>query len=469
MTISLTYEATLARVRIAATSLPTGVDTVTVERSTTQTSWTTVRGGGAATVTAGAAALDDYEFVPGVANYYRVSAVDAGAVTYIGAGTAVTGNNSASLAPALPVGWEPGDLALILASIRNSGTGTVTTPTGWTAVATSGNVSLLGRRLETGDTGPTVAFAGGVANADVLAQAAVFRNADLLTAVTATQLNGSATTIAYPARTVSGDGQLIVVAGWKADDWTAVSALAGMTEIAETVSTAGDDAGQVWDYRVQTTAANIGASTFTVSGGASAISRGVVAVFPPAPYRIRETDSITPAIDRVWLKSIVRPFLNREVTVRDFGDITRPDRGGVFEVVGRSYPVAVTDVRGSRRFSLELRTLTEAEADDLRLILASGDVLYLQVPPTGQSSAVPTAYVSVGDATERRPTSITAVRLFSLPCTEVAPPGPDVVGATVTWQTVINAYATWADLMADQATWADLLELVGSPGDVIVP
>jgi hypothetical protein len=59
--------------------------------------------------------------------------------------------------------------------------------------------------------------------------------------------------------------------------------------------------------------------------------------------------------------------------------------------------------------------------------------------------------------------------VFTLPITEVAAPGADVVGSVGTWQTVVNTYATWSDVLANHPTWADLLTLVGSTNDVIVP
>jgi hypothetical protein len=209
------------------------------------------------------------------------------AITYVAAGAAATGNN-ASVAPALPAGWAAGDLLLVLASIRNSGTGTVTTPTGWTALASSGNVSLLGRIAQVGDTAPTIAYAGGVAGADTIAQCTAWRGtlqtatASLLHGDAATQLNASAANIAYPALGVTLDGCLIIRAGWKQDDWTSVATIAGMTEIAETATTTGDDAGQVWDYTIQTTATATTSGSFTVTGGVSAISRGLVVAIRPA-------------------------------------------------------------------------------------------------------------------------------------------------------------------------------------------
>jgi hypothetical protein len=176
--------------------------------------------------------------------------------------------------------------------------------------------------------------------------------------------------------------------------------------------------------------------------------------------------SISPVIDRVWLKSLARPFLNRQVVVQDYSDVDRQSRAGVFEVIGRSVPVSVSDVRSSRRWTLDLLTETPDEASTLDLILASGDPLLVHVPA---DCDVPGGYVSVGDTSVRRPARRTLRRITSLPCTEVAAPGPDVVGATLTWQTVLSTYATWAAVLAAHPTWADLQELIGSPEDVIVP
>jgi hypothetical protein len=465
MALSLTYDTVLSRVRLSATGLIAGTDTALVERSVDQITWTVVRGGQAVPVIAGAAALDDYEFAADVANFYRVSAVDADPITYVGAGSAASGNNS-SLGPALPAGLVDGDLLLCPASIRNSGAGTVNTPPGWTALATSGNVTLLGRRYVAGDGGPLVTFTGGVANADTIAQIAAWRNAELVPIVTNPQLNGSAQNIAYPAVTITGDGRLVLVVGWKADDWTSVAALAGMAEVGETVSTAGDDAGLVWDYQIQTTATNIGAGSLTVTGGAAAISRGLVAVHARAAYRTRQTASITPSLaGRVWLKCVGKPFLNRAVTVMDFSTVERAARTGLFDVVGRSVPIAVSDLRGPRRWSLQILAQTLTEASNLDQLLASGEPLFIHVPA---NVAVPGGYVTVGDISQERLARLSVRRAFVLPCTEVAAPGPDIVGTTVTWQTVLNAYGTWAAVLAAHPTWADLLELIGSPSDVIV-
>jgi hypothetical protein len=203
------------------------------------------------------------------------------AVSYVAAGALSSGDN-ASLTPALPAGWLPDrDLFVCLASIRNSGTGTVDVPEDWFSIVTFGNMALLGHYAITGDVAPTITFTGGATGDTTLAQVIALRDCEAdpanLVIASATQLNASAQNIAVPALTV-GEGGVVLIAGWKQDDWTSVGALAGQffSEAIDASSTTGNDAGHVLDYRVQTGALNVSATNLTVTGGANAISRSIV-------------------------------------------------------------------------------------------------------------------------------------------------------------------------------------------------
>jgi hypothetical protein len=218
------------------------------------------------------------------------------AISYVGIGALASGSN-VSLTPALPAGLQAADpvtgrsadLMLILASIRNSGTGTVNTPTGWTALLTSGNVALLGKYYETGDAAPTVTFAAGVVNATTLAQCMAFRGVDpditRVLGASTSQLNASAQNIAVPGLVAPDDNYAHVLMAWKQDDWTGVGQLSGqfMTEISDSPSTTGDDAGLEIQYRLGgfVGAATFSATTLTVTGGAVAISRALVVALRP--------------------------------------------------------------------------------------------------------------------------------------------------------------------------------------------
>lgn len=177
------------------------------------------------------------------------------------------------------------------------------------------------------------------------------------------------------------------------------------------------------------------------------------------------TQTITQTLTQPWLKSVSRYFLNRQIFAADASDVEYKSRAGIFPVVGRSAPVAVTDIHTLCSYELSVATILKGPADDLRFMVTSGDVLFLHTPldfPT------PGGYFVVGDVTESRQNLPWARRWFRLPLTEVATPAADVVGALGTWQTVIDTYATWNDLMAAKATWADVLDLIGNPSEVIV-
>lgn len=177
---------------------------------------------------------------------------------------------------------------------------------------------------------------------------------------------------------------------------------------------------------------------------------------------------ITQNLTAAWLKSLSRPFLNQPVVVQDISDISAPARLTVHPVVGRSYGVAVSDVRGGRQFSVTLATEDEATSEAVRLLVASGDPLYMQLP-AAEDELVPTGYYAVGDVTRQLAMRRNPRRYWELELTEVAAPGPDVAGSSVTWQTVVTAYATWTALLAAKATWNDVLQIIAAPSEVIVP
>ena len=472
MTVTLTYDDIFSRVRIAVTGLDAATDAVKIERSVNQINWATVRGGTAIIPVSNAVQLDDYEFSANVINYYRVTAVDTAATTFVTGGPPVSGNN-ASLVATMPLGLQNQDLVLIQASIRNSGAGTPNTPSGWTTVLDASNMKVFGKIVTGAEVAPTVTFTGGVANADTLVQTAAFRRASLTTGNRATLLNASQQDIPRPPLVVPSDNMLLVYALWKQDDWTSVTnGPVGWAGIGSVVSTAGDDAAQAWSFLVQTTRSDIVSSTATVTGGAAAISRSSVLAFYHADLTLSvETASITPTITAVWLKDIAKPFLNRTLDcIPNQSPITRRARNGIFPIVGRTFPVAVSDVRLAREVAIEVITQTTSAWEELDLITLTGDVFFIQTPP---GNSLPTMYVVVGDTSVRRPLRNTVCgndwRVFTLPLIEVAPPSSDMVGSIGTWQTVVNTYATWADVIAAHATWSSLLTLVGSPGEVVVP
>jgi hypothetical protein len=183
---------------------------------------------------------------------------------------------------------------------------------------------------------------------------------------------------------------------------------------------------------------------------------------------LTESATITPEIGGVWFKSVARPYLNQQVTVQDYEPVQRKSRAGVFEVSGRTMPIVVSDVGGSRRWQTSVMTRTLDAAHALDLLLASGDVVHVQVPA---GFDIPAGYVSIGDTSKSRVsrTLNDDKRLFSIPMTECAPPGADVVGVTSTWAGLLAAYGTWTAVLAAFPTWQDVLDYVAAADTVIVP
>jgi hypothetical protein len=200
----------------------------------------------------------------------------AGPSTFVGVGTGVTGNN-ASLQPPLPASLVADDSLFLVATIRNAGTGSPNTPAGWELLATNDSVKLFGKRYVVGDSNntPTVTFTGGAAGEDTTAQIVAFRGAAVFASGSANSSGAAAQNITYPSLTITTNGQVVLLIGFKQDDWTSVATVGGFTEIGEVTSIAGNDSGHVWDYVIQTTAANITGASFTVTGGVTANTRGM--------------------------------------------------------------------------------------------------------------------------------------------------------------------------------------------------
>lgn len=185
--------------------------------------------------------------------------------------------------------------------------------------------------------------------------------------------------------------------------------------------------------------------------------------------------SIVPDLHgEVWLKSIKYNFLNRAVDCPDYEEIIRAFRGGIFQIQGRSVPIAVSDLQQSPQFTLTVVTHTLAEARNFDLTIAASPLFFLHVPaeqPVGceaRVSAVPGGYIKILDTTQRRIFKGSPVNTWTLPCVIVAKPDPQVVGTTLIWRTVLNRYGSWEQLIASNPAWMELFQQVGSPDDLVV-
>lgn len=476
MTIGLAYDDTLSRVEISLSSLA-AVSVVTVERSTNELFWETVRGGVALPISGGAALLNDYEFSDEVENFYRVLPVDpiAGLMLDGVSGSHASTPDHASLditsdidlrAEATLDDWASGSIQNLIgksnaAATQNSYRLRVSA-TGFLEISWTED----GSTVETATS--TVALP--VSNGERLAVRATLDVNNLafgrtIRFYTSTAIDGQwtqlGTDVVQAGTTSIFSGTAGLSVGSAADDGS-LHRTTGIVFAAEVRSGVGGTVVADPRFDLQTHGATSfdddAGRTWTINGGAEIIGA------------ILEEDSITPSLEgKIWLKSIRYPFLNRPVNLLDRGQSEgRENRSAVFPVSGRSNPTAVHDLMGGKQFVHYIKTsgLNHlAEARDVDLTLAAGDVFFLHIP---QGVRAPGGYVTITGSSQERmfEGSDNAPQVFELNCSVVNPPGPSVVGTVLTWGTIFNIYGSWNALLTANPTWADLLSTVGSPDDV---
>lgn len=179
------------------------------------------------------------------------------------------------------------------------------------------------------------------------------------------------------------------------------------------------------------------------------------------------TVAITQDLTSVWFKSISRAYLNQSTKITGVGEISRANRGGVFPIIGRSFPVVISDVRGSKQMSLQVNTVTNTQRNNFDYLLASGDPVFVHVPST--NFKVQSGYFSIEDSAENLVGIPSDQRFFNLSLLQVAAPTAEVLATTMSWQGLRNRYPTWAAVRAANANWTAVKALTGNPADVVVP
>lgn len=468
MTITATYDDTeaLGRVRLNFSGYSTDADYATVERSTDQINWTLVRGGDKAALSGGAGHLDDYEFQANVQNYYRVTAIDGALMQPLTSGAMAVGNN-ATLTPALPTGVVAGAMMVLKVAHTNTAA-SITTPTGWTRVLSgASHFGHFWKIYAPGDTAPSVAFSGGAAGDSCSAQVLGWTNAQAPVHVQMLT-NASAQNVDVPGASTNTHNRVWLMDTWKKSTASGATAPSGFGDQQGSSVTAGANPQTHLSWRTAAEAdiQTVLAQTLTFSGGSAAISKSRLLYMDARPYTDQEIGSITPVVTRYRLKNPSRPGLNTFIEITDLSAITRRSRTGKFDVLGRTMPVAVTDVASSREFTFEIYVEGNSVAEDMDNRLAGGEPLFLQ-GPGGEDDDVPTLYFVAGDVTKTRLAFGSKSITFTIPATEVAKPGATVYGDTFIWNDVVNTYADWNAVVAGVTTWSNLVDKI-TQQDVIV-
>lgn len=253
----------------------------------------------------------------------KVTSISTSTPAHIATGTAAYADN-ASVQPSLPAGMTPdvGQLMILFAACRATGSGVIDdTITGWTLIIDDVDINVFAKYYVTGDSAPTVTTSGGAAGNTVGAVIAAFSGLSMNLDKNdytgnypngwVNSVNGSAQNIAYPRYLNRRTNSAMMIWGKKDDDWTSVGTVAGTSELADTSSTTGNDIGIVWDFYNPGTPTVVAAGSFTVTGGASAVSEGIVAGFRPLQTATVERNvngaatSHTPGDEvRVWRSGV---------------------------------------------------------------------------------------------------------------------------------------------------------------------
>lgn len=238
--------------------------------------------------------------------------------------------------------------------------------------------------------------------------------------------------------------------------------LGGLTTISITRN---DPDGASRPVRSATDVATGGATTLAFFDYECPLDQAVTYTLTPNTGSPVTSSAVTIVTDGMtyWLKNIASAPLSRQVQVTSMSPVKRKARVlGAYDVLGRTNPVMVQDVRGGREGAFGLVTDDLDQASGLRNLLASGFVLFLQCPAT---VGFPDMYFVAGDVDEDFPAAMGPDRLWDIPFTEVDSPSDDLVATSLNSWTLVTQFGTWLNLKNKRATWLDVLNIPYTTGD----
>lgn len=221
--------------------------------------------------------------------------VSQAAITHRFTGTAANATDGGSHTPTLGGTTNAGDLILCAATQKSSTDYTTITASGYTQLygktnASSGAVVLLGKIATGGDADPLVSSSDTAGGHTIISQCAVFAGTlDTLTGIIAhsnSSQGAGGTSITTPTLTVTTDNTLIVYVAGKSNDWNTENPIIGasdaLTELGQPERTTSAQAGLVWAYRIQTTAATVTPGDVTLTENIANSQAIAVSIKPAA-------------------------------------------------------------------------------------------------------------------------------------------------------------------------------------------
>lgn len=466
MTLTATFEPADSRVLVEVTSAPVVPGLLLyVERQVSGQPWVPVRSAyGVEPSSAGNLSIYDYEFTPNVVNTYRART----AIVYDDFDRTETDEwgNALSGQTYTQEGGDAEDYAVA------AGVGTMDPPN---------DAILLQYISVAADTDSRVDVSLSEAPADAPVEFGISARGEAGTspgysASIQVQEDGDTFLVL-----IDGDNELmdfVTLVDWEVSTTYTIRLQVSDDLIQAKVWEAGEEEPGNWDLALRDTALTVGTWVGPTSQGLVAMSNTPTVSFDnyivedistdtEPTFTTVGTDTVTPTQTGAWVKFPLFPAFNQEVDLCDWSDVVRPARGAVFPVLGRRDPVAVTEVRGSRRFDVTIYAEDSDANDELMDALASGEVILLQTPGPSETCNLnrrrfpEQGYFFVGDVTSSRPVRGSATHVVTLPLTEVAAPAYTIGGSAVTWECVEDNFATWADVQSFFPTWFDVLAYTG--------
>lgn len=269
-----------------------------------------------------------------------------GTISYVASGTGVTAASGTTLSPAWPAGqYSLGDDAIATCFSRVTGDTWSTASSGWEKLTTTESNGICKFRktaVSTSEAAPTFTRSG--SSSAMIAQISVFRGLhatlaslveDVATGGDGTASNDIAT--ASPG-TPTEDACLVMYDGKWHDNigGASFSAPAGSTKLHETQISTGSGLTAVSSYAIQTTAANVGASSFDNSGANTALDYSVVSVLRAEP----SPTAGTPVVSEVSTVQVGATFTVTGTNFSASGNVVT--LGGVTQTITSESPTSIT-------------------------------------------------------------------------------------------------------------------------------
>ena len=477
VTLSAEYLSDLGRVRLTAGDLVANVSYILQRSTDADPDWVDVRGGGNVATT-GVTVVDDYEYIPNVANHYRLIApvfYDSFNRTTVSAatwGTADTGQSYVNHAT------DAGATARV-----DNGVGIIEdlTPSG----------NIIEQRAATDASAVDAVATWSAVQPDPALDVQTNYNIGLRSA---DQNNYYECQLLFESEADSRDVRIQLakrVAGvftgltstlrvgeWTANiPWYAMFRVFGSSLMCKAWPTGADEP-RDWQLFATDTDLVAGSGLYIrarkASGAAYEQWYGPIEV-RAIPDAVAASTSIIPVQTEVWLKSVAYPLFNWEIECTDWDALTYDSRVGLYDIKGRHEILAITDVGSSGSFGLTFVTRSAAANRSVLALLTYGGVLLLQ-PPGDVDEDCPTTYEGIPDGyvvptTSVRPHSMRGQPLWvwQVSFTQVAAMDTaDILPTTITWQmlwALIGDGGTWEDVWEQWDTWQELWLTEGNIDD----